>query len=385
MSKLLAKRIAYKFNYFKTPDDLLSKILNKTVVPYKVELHPGRLKGKNICWMKCPYCYGGSSENTAERLSPERYLKIIDQMANGPNGNIKKIIFAGYATDPLNYEYIDDLFEATQNHGQITGIHSKLLKISDKLIKLITSENAIKTSYLTVSVDAGSPETYNLTHDIKGKSNVYGRVIDNLYKINELRNSKSNLDIAVNYLLTKVNSDTKVVIKGIEDLISTGVDAIRFSFPQLPRGEETFNNTIMPNRNETNEIYKRLEPVIKSYNNRNTNVVILDVDKDHNINERRTLPCFARFIYPAISYDGYLSNCSQSGAAHFKNMSLGNLATSDFWDSFYSYDKDEFWKFLDKQHDKMIMNDCRCDRKEHTINQMFKTAFGKHFDGNHQK
>ena len=68
MPNSFENRISYKFDFFESPDDLISKIMNKTVVPYQVEVQPGRLKGKNICWMKCPYCYGGSSENTDERL-----------------------------------------------------------------------------------------------------------------------------------------------------------------------------------------------------------------------------------------------------------------------------------------------------------------------------
>ena len=151
--------------------------MNKTVVPYQVEVQPGRLKGKNICWMKCPYCYGASSENTDERLSPERYLEILKQMANGPNGKVKKIIFAGYATDPLNYEFIDDLIITSKNLKQITGIHTKLLKISDRLIDNLTNESSLPTSYLTVSIDAGDSNSYNKTHDIKGKANVYQRVL----------------------------------------------------------------------------------------------------------------------------------------------------------------------------------------------------------------
>ena len=102
----------------------------------------------------------------------------------------------------------------------------------------------------------------------------------------------------------------------------------------------------------------------------------LDVDGENAFTERRTLPCFARFIYPAISYDGYLSNCSQSGAAHFKSMALGNLQETDFWDAFYDYDADTFWRFLDGQHQKMAANGCRCDRKEHTLNRVFSQAFG---------
>jgi len=91
------------------------------------------------------------------------------------------------------------------------------------------------------------------------------------------------------------------------------------------------------------------------------------------------LPCFSRFIYPAISYDGYLSNCSQSAATHFKDMALGNLQTSDFWDAFYDYDEKDVFSFMKNEFKKMIKNDCRCDRKEHTVNQIFKEQIGDRF------
>ncbi len=53
-------------------------------------------------------------------------------------------------------------------------------------------------------------------------------------------------------------------------------------------------------------------------------------------------------------------------------MSLGNLQTTDFWDAFYDYDSKNLFSFMKNQFKKMVNNDCRCDRKEHTVNQIFK-------------
>ena len=88
----LLDQITYKTKYFKTVEDLIEKIQKKTVVPYQLEVQPGRIKGKKICWMPCTYCYGGSSKNDGERLDPDRYLDIIDQTVAGPHGRINKII-----------------------------------------------------------------------------------------------------------------------------------------------------------------------------------------------------------------------------------------------------------------------------------------------------
>ena len=373
----LVEKITYKVKYFDSVEQLIEKVKKKIIVPYQLEVQPGRIKGNKICWMPCSYCYGGSSKNDGQRLDPERYLEIIDQTNNGPNGNIDKIIYAGYATDPLNYEHIDDLIEKSVNYGQVVGIHSKLIKISDKLIKILTSDNVAKSSYLTVSVDGGDDKSYNLAHSLTEKVKVYNRVIDNIKKLNDAStNSNNQLDVSANYLLTKVNCSRDEVFKGIENLINAGVQSIRFSFPQLPRGKDSHEGTIIPNRQEVKKIYDDIKPVIVSFKNEKTNVILFDYDADKSIHEARTLPCFSRFIYPAISYDGYLSNCSQSAATHFKDMSLGNLQTTDFWEAFYNYDEKDIYSFMQNEFKKMIKNDCRCDRKEHTVNQIFKDEIG---------
>ena len=39
-------------------------------------------------------------------------------------------------TDPFNYEYIDGLVEKSINLNQIIGVHTKLIKVSDKMLNL---------------------------------------------------------------------------------------------------------------------------------------------------------------------------------------------------------------------------------------------------------
>ena len=37
------------------------------------------------------------------------------------------------------------------------------------------------------------------------------------------------------------------------------------------------------------------------------------------------------------------------------------------------------FSFMKKEFKKMIKNDCRCDRKEHTVNQIIKSQIGDRF------
>ena len=374
MSKLLDK-ITYKTNYFPEGiNNFLTKVYNKTVVPYQVELQPGNTKSKEICWMKCPYCYGGSSEKVDEFIEKDRYISLINEISKGPNGDINKHVYAGYATDPLNCEFIDELVKASINNKKIIGIHSKLIKISDNLLNEISSIKYTKESYLTVSLDAGDNESYNKVHNLPIKSKIYDKVLNNLSIINKnVFNNESFLDVTVNYLLTPFNIDKKIISNAIKECENVGAKVIRFSFPQLPRGKDSFLQLQLFNRAEQIEIAKELNIFLKTIQSK-ISVIFSDFDSDIEIQKKRTHPCFARFLYPTISYDGFLSHCSQSSAFHFRNMSLGDLREKNFWDCYYDYDGetyDQLLKYLSSDFEKMQQNDCRCDRKEHAVNKMF--------------
>ena len=107
--KELEKKYQFQTNYVENIENFKNNILNKTAIPHQVEFQaPPR--GKKICWLECPYCYGLSAKDTGERLEKERGLEILRQILDG---GVKKIIFTGYATDPLNCSYITQLLEIT--------------------------------------------------------------------------------------------------------------------------------------------------------------------------------------------------------------------------------------------------------------------------------
>ena len=107
--KNLEKKYQFKTDYVKNYDNLKKQILKKEIIPHQVEFQaPPR--GKKICWLECPYCYGLSAEDNGERLEKKRGLQILKQILDG---GVKKIVFAGYATDPLNCDYIGELLDLT--------------------------------------------------------------------------------------------------------------------------------------------------------------------------------------------------------------------------------------------------------------------------------
>ena len=90
--KELEKKYQFKTDYVENFNSFKNKILNKKIVPYQVEFQaPPR--GKKICWLECPYCYGLSALDNGDRFSKDRSLEILKQILEG---GVKKIIFGGY-------------------------------------------------------------------------------------------------------------------------------------------------------------------------------------------------------------------------------------------------------------------------------------------------
>jgi len=362
--KELEKKYKFRTNYIENFNSFKNKILDKKIIPYQVEFQapPG---GKKICWLECPYCYGLSAKDTGERLEKGRGVEILNQILDG---GVKKIIFAGYATDPLNCEYIEDLLDLAISKKAIFGFNTKALKISDKFFETITSKKIIEGSYVSLSVDAGSNETYNKIHGIKSLSKIYDKVLNNTKKLGQIK-IHNYFDLSATYLVNINSASDYDYEKFINDFINAGCNLLRFAFPQQPKDIKT-KKGVIPTQKEVSNYLITLEKLKMKYENEDCSILIVDPDSENDIyNKARTTPCYARYIFPTVGFDGWLYNCSQSSAPNFRSSALGNLKQHNFWDLFYDYDNKNLEDFLIKCNKKINQSGCRCDRKEHIANK----------------
>ena len=80
--KELEKKYQFKTNYVDDLQIFKNQVLVKKIIPYQVEFQaPPR--GKKICWLECPYCYGLSAEDNGERLQKNRGIEILNQILDG--------------------------------------------------------------------------------------------------------------------------------------------------------------------------------------------------------------------------------------------------------------------------------------------------------------
>lgn len=127
---------------------------------------------------------------------------------------------------------------------------------------------------------------------------------------------------------------------------------------------------MIPTQDEINFYISDLNKLKKKYENDKCLILITNPDSDHDIyNKPRTLPCYARYLFPTVGFDGWLYNCSQSSAPNFRSTALGDLTKDDFWKLFYNYDSENLDNFLSVCNKKISDSGCRCDRKEHIANQ----------------
>ncbi len=366
------KKYKFENKYFTDPEILKKKIIDKTIIPHQVEFQPGA-KGKKICWLSCPYCYGESAINNEERPSTERLVEILNEIADG---GVNKVTFAGWATDPLNSKSIDDLLETAIKRKMIFGFNTKPLKVSDKFVSLLKDNEIHKDSWISLSIDSGSNNIFNKVHGMNTSAPLYDRVLSNVKRIKEANNPIRKFDVSAAYLLNKFNSSKDEISKFLSDFKEAGCNLVRFSFAQPPRGLVNKGEIeTVPLTDEKSKIMNNLKEWIKSHDSENFRVIITDPDQENDIfYKNRTLPCVARFIYPTVGFDGRLYQCSQSAAPNFKETEIGDLKNNKFWDLYYNYDVSNFIKFFEDSGKLMNKVGCRCDRKEHIANKKIKES-----------
>ena len=67
----------------------------------------------------------------------------------------------------------------------IFGFNTKALRVSDKFINILKDNEISSDSYISLSVDAGSNDTYNKIYAVKSKAKIYDNVLKNARRLGE--------------------------------------------------------------------------------------------------------------------------------------------------------------------------------------------------------
>lgn len=182
---------------------------HKTLISFELDL-------TNKCNNRCPRCVG-VKENGAE-LSLEQITSIVNQMHEL---DVKSVVISG-GGEPLMSPYFIDALYMFRNAGISVGLNSNGLAMFNDHIQHAILECC---NYFRVSLDAGTPSIYKLTHGMEEEE--FWHVIDNIQELMQLRKvSNSTTSIGLGYLTGASTLD------GIMDFFERA-DSLKVDFAQL--------------------------------------------------------------------------------------------------------------------------------------------------------
>ena len=289
------------------------------------------------------------------------------ELLNKLEGNIPYHIYGGAYTEPLLNPYFMSFLNMTKRHGNHFGIHTNgvLLSKLEEQQGWLTELNRISTDsvdYLSVSIDAGSPQSWMKT---KGtKKDLFGEIIEGLRKAVETR---AKYAIRLCYLISP-HSGTREDFDSIVSIArETGVDSLRFSIPFAPYNQSfSMVREYKNNRESMTDMYEgMLSPYLRGerpyifY----TGPEFTDIDRFD----------FKQCVYPyyQITYgaDGYAYKCSTTATPTMSMCRLGKITN----------DLGEFHFLLRRNANPLwdanicFRNGARCNRMGLEINAKYST------------
>lgn len=155
---------------------------HETLISFELDL-------TNKCNNRCPRCTG-IKEGGAE-LSASQIHSIVEQMSEL---GVKSVVISGGGEPLVSPHFIPTLYDF-QSHGISIGLNSNGLAMHDEQAHAILDT----CKYFRVSLDAGTPSMYKLTHGMEEEE--FWHVIENIENLILLKGlTTTNISIGLGYL-----------------------------------------------------------------------------------------------------------------------------------------------------------------------------------------
>lgn len=319
------------YQYFKIISDHLGNDLTKIfngelVYPRQIEIHlPGDCK--RACNFDCYYCQGRQLE---QPLAPfeEDALKIVDEL----KGRVPYFIYGGAYSEPLLNPYFLDFLKLTKKHGSYFGIHTNgsLLKQLEGKQSFLSELCRVATSgqdYLSVSLDAGTPESHMKTKNIK--VNWFDEIIEGIRIAAKIRGNSDSPAIRVCYLMNRFNSSEREIHRIIEIMQDIKVDSLRFSIPYDLYGKDfdrvrRYKQTVEVKQNKT---YAEMLKPLMSTDLRKRPYIFYISPECQDVDRMNFRQCIYSYYQITLAADGYVYKCSSTASPTFKMNQLGKISS----------------------------------------------------------
>jgi radical SAM protein with 4Fe4S-binding SPASM domain len=317
----------------------------KSIYPIYMEVSP-----VGACNHRCTFCAVDYIGYKTNMLDIDMYSERLKEM--GKLG-VKSIMYAGEG-EPMLHKKIHTIVKNTKNAGIDVSFTTNGTVITDNFL----DEGLPSTSWMKVSINAGTKETYSKIHQTKEKD--FDKVISNLQKLIKVRNDK-NYDCIVGaqtLLLPENMNEMQQLIKVARDEI--GLDYLVIK----PYSQHMFSETHQY-ENLAYDNHLDLEESFKKENTDKFNVVFRSHAMRKYSEKDRYKKCHATpFVWGYIMADGAVYGCS----AYLldKRFEYGNINTGSFKEIWEGERREENFKFIQKD---LNIIDCRKNCRMDEVNR----------------
>lgn len=289
----------------------------------------------NRCTDRCPCCAGGRYASTAS-LEPDVAMRVIDEVADM---GVRGLIFTG-GGEPLCHTFTPDAMAYASERGLDVGLITNGIPFRPEMWPKLQY-----ASWIRVSLDAASPETYRMTH---GTEN-FDRAVENIRAMARCRaeTGLAGTTLGVGFLVGKDTIDEMVNCAKLCGEL--GVDYLQFRpFHQALRDVELAKMAVAVYEHACRYATDSYSVVWSAHKFRHM--------AEGGVDKRPYEKCYGHAFASVIGADGTMWLCCHTRG--MEKYALGNIHDASVFDLWYGDKRQQAIENIDFADCPPL---CRCD------------------------